>query len=253
MPTTEQRVRAMKCRRCHRRGFESCRNCKCLTATEQAHVVKWIPLVVNIALKSRRMQQADRDDAVGDAFLQAVKSIRTYRRLRGAIPTHLGDCVKWAMLRTLQQYAARGFGGLAKKPNLAAIEEAIPGFEGMPDDEQMPEASQEVDKAEVMDSIETLLAVLTDLERHCVIRRFLHSETYAIIGASIGKSSAMAQHIVKRAIQKMREDHTQKRSSDGPHHGQAGQGPREARPLATLDRQTHGMFGEHGLDDGSSG
>lgn len=84
-----------------------------LDDSDQALLLQWCDLLRGKARrKSRRMQEADQNDAEQEAILAAALSIGTYRVDRSQPQTHIGFAADCRLKTFVKRAASRGFAGL---------------------------------------------------------------------------------------------------------------------------------------------
>lgn len=175
-----------------------------LTPAQQADVVRWMALGARIAARSAVMQPADADDAIGEAWLQMCRSVRTYDPVRGfKLSTHLGDGVRYAMLAVYQDRARQGFAGLKGKGTAAGMLAHVRPRVGL--DHALELAAVEPADGPAPDPrLVAALAALPDRHRVAVTWRYLDGLKLDEIGARLGVTKERARQLVAAGVKNLR-------------------------------------------------
>ena len=183
-----------------------------LTDAERADVARWAALGAKLAIeKSAGLQPADRDDAVGEAFLQMCRSIKTYDPRKRSLGTHLGTAARWGASEAFQVVLRDGLAGLkayqsadailAAKPQRVALEDAL-GVE-------VPALA---DRRELPAAVRAAIDALPERLGQIVRWRYLDQWTLRDIGRRLRVTPERVNQLSLTALMRLRADLTTTRT-----------------------------------------
>lgn len=178
-----------------------------LTDEQRAQVARWVGLGAKLALRrSRGQQPADRDDAIGEAFLFMCKYVRTFNPRKAALPSHLGNAARYGAMESYFDSLRAGFSGLKSCGTAAEIEAMRPAREGM-------EVALSVTAAEPTDwgrdepdpAIGAAIDALPDRVGQVIRWRYLDGLALHEIGERLGVTKERVRQIVVAGLELLRK------------------------------------------------
>ncbi len=177
-----------------------------LTDDEREDVAGWVALIAGVAIKqSKGLDGHDLEDAIGEAFYFACKSVRTWDSNKAKLCTHMGSAARFGAMAAHDEKVRSGFGGLKGRTTVASVIDAVPtkfeldeaiGFAG----------DAEPDPVELPREVQHAIANLPDRLRVAIEWRYKEGLPLHEVGLRMGVSKERARQVIEEALHRIRLD-----------------------------------------------